>query len=73
MKAYMYKGALLCETCALKVMDTLTEDTGDSEDYPQGPYADGGGEADTPQVCDICFRPLNNPLTEEGRNREQET
>jgi hypothetical protein len=25
----------------------------DSEDLPKGPYADGGGEADTPQHCDV--------------------
>lgn len=38
----------------------------DSDDLPKGPYADGGGEADTPQHCDACGGFLENPLTAEG-------
>jgi hypothetical protein len=38
----------------------------DSDDLPKGPYADGGGEADTPQHCDGCGLFLENPLTTEG-------
>lgn len=38
----------------------------DSDDLPKGPYADGGGEADTPQHCDGCGRFLENPLTGDG-------
>jgi hypothetical protein len=38
----------------------------DSDDLPKGPYADGGGEADTPQHCDDCRRFLENPLTGDG-------
>ena len=34
----------------------------DSDDLPKGPYADGGGEADTPQHCDGCGHFLENPL-----------
>jgi hypothetical protein len=34
--------------------------------YPQGPYGDGGGEADTPQHCDHCNAFLDNPLTQDG-------
>lgn len=30
---------------------------------PQGPYSDGGGEADSPQHCDTCRMFLENPLT----------
>jgi hypothetical protein len=26
----------------------------DSDDLPKGPYAQGGGEADTPQHCEGC-------------------
>ena len=29
-------------------------------------YSDGGGEADCPQHCAACHRPLNNQLTAEG-------
>ena len=38
----------------------------DSDDLPKGPYADGGGEADTPQHCDGCQQFLENPLTGDG-------
>jgi hypothetical protein len=38
----------------------------DSDDLPKGPYADGGGEADTPQHCDACGLFLENPLTGDG-------
>ena len=32
----------------------------------RGPYADGGGEADTPQHCDGCGHFLENPLAGDG-------
>ena len=38
----------------------------DSDDYPKGPYPDGGGEADSPQHCDACRVFLRNPLTTYG-------
>ena len=38
----------------------------DSDYLPKGPYADGGGEADTPQHCDGCRQFLENPLTCDG-------
>ena len=43
-----------------------TERDYDSDDLPKGPYADGGGEADTPQHCDGCRQFLENPLTGDG-------
>lgn len=70
MLAYAYQAALLCEDCGKAHVDTLRsrgiEDTGDSDDFPQGPYGDGGGEADTPQHCDWCNKFLENPLTDYG-------
>jgi hypothetical protein len=39
---------------------------GDSDTFPQGPYANGGGEADSPQHCDHCAKFLENPLTSDG-------
>jgi hypothetical protein len=36
-----------------------------SDYYPQGPYADGGGE-DSPHHCDACGVFLKNPLTPDG-------
>ena len=38
----------------------------DSDDLPKGPYAQGGGEADTPQHCEGCGQFLGNPLTSDG-------
>src|SRR5580700_4943174 len=38
----------------------------DSENVPQGPYPNGGGEADTPQHCDACGVFLESPLTPDG-------
>ena len=46
--------------------DRSDETTYDSDDYPKGPYANGGGEADTPQHCDECQLFLENPLTSDG-------
>lgn len=69
MDAYVYQAALLCETCAGKVkarLDPVALASEDSGDCPQGPYGDGGGEADVPQHCDHCGVFLENPLTSEG-------
>ena len=40
----------------------------DTDDYPAGPYSDGGGEADTPQHCEGCGLFLENSLTTDGNN-----
>lgn len=76
MKAFIYQAALLCADCAETERERLTTETGtsrqlletgtDSEGYPQGPYGDGGGEADCPQHCDHCGVFLENPLTPDG-------
>jgi len=76
--AYVYQAALLCEDCGKAQrahLDSAFADNGadpgtdsdDSDRYPQGPYADGGGEADSPQHCDSCGAFLGNPLTGDGR------
>ena len=65
MKTYIFQAAMLCEPCARAVMATRQPNE-DSDHYPQGPYADGGGEADTPQHCDHCNAFLENPLTPDG-------
>jgi hypothetical protein len=70
MNAFVYRAALLCEACgtcqAQKLDANGKPDTGDSDAYPQGPYPDGGGEADNPQHCDQCGIFLQNPLTDDG-------
>ena len=70
MDAYVYQAALLCGDCAKVVMGQKhgqnASDLEDSDHYPQGPYSDGGGEADSPQHCDHCHVFLENPLTSDG-------
>lgn len=76
MRAYVFQAALLCEDCgdaykrehrhAKPVPDDRDESSYDSNEWPKGPYANGGGEADTPQHCDTCGTFLDNPLTGDG-------
>jgi len=69
MDAYVYQAALLCGDCAAKVKSGMVHGatlSKDSERWPQGPYSDGGGEADSPQHCDHCQVFLENPLTSDG-------
>jgi hypothetical protein len=84
MDAYVFQAALYCNDCGEALVRDLrqrgVEDTDDSNDFPQGPYPEGGGEADTPQHCDNgahCLGAesiggrrvgafLENPLTSDG-------
>ena len=76
MNVYVYQAALLCEDCGVQTRNKLIhegngpdcddEQTYDSNDYPKGPYQDGGGESDTPNHCDMCHAFLENPLTTDG-------
>lgn len=86
MKVYVYRAGLLCSSCGEAKCEDLdregVRDTGDSDLYPQGPYPNGGGEADSPQTCDAmdrCRDPLyvggrkvgaflENPLTPDGED-----
>lgn len=77
MDAYIYQAALLCGKCGAEKCQELIgagkgpqdpdhESLYDSDDFPKGPYADGGGESDSPQYCDYCEAFLENDLTDEG-------
>ena len=75
MDAYIYQAALWCETCTAEIKgrvappahyDPDNESSYDSDEYPKGPYSDGGGEADVPQHCDGCGAFLRNRLTDAG-------
>jgi len=82
MEAYVYAGDIYCEDCGRMMRKELgkKDSSGDSENYPQGPYPDGGGESDSPQHCGShtgCINTmefagtkvgvwLGNPLTNEG-------
>lgn len=71
MDAYIHQADLHCDTCADAIRANMETDSDprhiDSDDYPQGPYTDGGGEADTPQHCGTCGKFLENPLTDDGK------
>lgn len=47
-------------------VDSSDESSYDSDEFPKGPYLDGGGESDTPQHCGACHEFLENPLTDDG-------
>ena len=77
MDAYVYQAGLYCNACAAAIMtklkqggetpaNTSDESSYDSDDYPKGPFSNGGGEADCPQHCDGCGLFLENPLTADG-------
>jgi hypothetical protein len=84
MKAYVYRAALYCHDCVTGICRDLAargyhaikaqhpELTYDSDAFPQGPYLDGGGEADCPQHCDCCGVFLENPLTSDGERYVQD-
>lgn len=77
MDVYMFQAALLCKWCGEQARKQLTdagkaptdpddESSYDSDQFPKGPYSNGGGEADSPQHCDMCALFLENPLTPDG-------
>lgn len=77
MDVYIYQADLLCEGCGQVQRDLIDrekrgpedpddETTYDSDEYPKGPYPDGGGESDTPNHCGACAAFLENPLTLDG-------
>lgn len=81
MRVFVFQAALYCQHCGQDHRDGLpippgadlaNESTFDSGQYPKGPYADGGGEADTPQHCDDCGTFLENTLTPDGFKYVQE-
>lgn len=71
-KTYVHQGALICDGCAALITDLVTDPKQPFRmedrptEMPNGPYADGGGEADTPQHCEMCRVFLENPLTTNG-------
>lgn len=69
-EAYLYQAALLCGDCGRATREKLrpamlaadpqfdecSEETYDSDDFPKGPYLDGGGP---PEFCDMCQAALD--------------
>ena len=57
--AYIYNADIYCDECGREIKASIKaelpaaewqqlRDDGDSDGWPQGPYPDGGGEADCP-------------------------
>jgi hypothetical protein len=72
---YVYRADIYCEACGAEMRRTIPqpahavpeeESTFDSDEWPKGPHANGGGEADCPQHCGGCGVFLGNPLTTDG-------
>lgn len=72
MNVYIYQAEIYCEGCTNDIINSLYDDGASSTElectihYPQGPYPNGGGEADSPQHCRSCGLFLENPLTDDG-------
>jgi hypothetical protein len=77
MQVYIYQADIYCEDCGRKIRkrikaegnapaDPRDETTYDSDEYPKGPTADGGGESDKPEHCGACHCSLENSLTTDG-------
>jgi hypothetical protein len=70
MDAYIFNADIYCADCGAEIVDECRErgiaDNGDSDQFPQGPYPNSGGEADCPQHCGSCHAFLENPLTGDG-------
>lgn len=72
---YMFQGTLYCEDCGQTIQDKIRkngkapededdENSFDSDDFPKGPFGDGGGEADSPHHCDsneMCLNAIKLP------------
>jgi hypothetical protein len=63
MNVFMYSAALFCEDCGRAIRERITaegkapadpadEYSYDSDEFPKGPFGNGGGEADCVQHCD---------------------
>lgn len=78
METFIYCADIYCADCAEKIKEGLRAFSPgsihhkDSDSFPQGPYGDGGGEADCPQHCGGCSLFLENPLTGDGINYVRE-
>jgi hypothetical protein len=73
MNVYIYAADIYCEECGAAIRDQITgeghapadiddETSYDSDEFPKGPYKDGGGKADCPQHCG-CGAECVNAMT----------
>jgi len=76
-EAFIFQAEIYCVDCGQAIRDRITkagkapatpddERSYDSDQFPKGPFTDGGGESDTPANCAACHKFLHNPLTDAG-------
>jgi hypothetical protein len=69
---YVYAADIYCAACGEDIAKRLSEAPGfdpenppeDSDEFPQGPYSDGGGESDSPNHCgahEDCLQAITLP------------
>ncbi len=52
MNVYIYASNIWCEECGKAIHERIMSKMAfNSDDFPKGPYPDGGGESDSPQHC----------------------
>lgn len=80
MDVYIYQADLYCEDCGKSICQKLKDEgkapempddehTYDSDEFPKGPYSDGGGESDGPHHCaagDDCINAIEIRDTKVG-------
>ena len=77
MEVYIYQADLWCEDCGKAIKrecrktgdrpeNWRDETTFDSDQYPKGPYSDGGGESDCPEHCAAGDDCLNAIILSDG-------
>lgn len=77
MNVYIYAADIYCEDCGKAIRKQVAregfapkvwndESSYDSDEFPKGPYPDGGGEADCPQYCGAGEECINAVELEDG-------
>lgn len=80
-ECFIYKDKFYCLICCLKIqkeIDWIPDNVNDfssygNDEYPHGPFVNGGGPADGPRHCRGCSAHLKNPLTELGQKAVENT
>ena len=73
--AYIYQADIYCSECACDIRKQIRKEgnapksvhDADSDEWPQGPYDDGGGETDCPQHCGSGSSCINAMTCSDGR------
>jgi len=77
MNVFIYRAALYCEDCGKAIRKQLVdagqtpdnpdnESSYNSDDFPKGPYPNGGGESNRPQYCSSNDQCINVVTLQSG-------